>query len=710
MSHLAAGTRFAEVAVNAHFPHRDTYTYAVPEGLDVRAGHAVYVPFGRRRLQGVVLDLGDAPRFDPERIVPIEGLIEPEPLLSPEQVALVRWLVEEYLAPPFPCARMFLPPGFEERPLTFYAALPLEMRRGGISERHQAVWNYLKENGPIEAAAAKAALREATPAVLDSLVRKGLAIRTFGLAPARGKVRSVPHVRLIADRARVDAWLAHPRGEKPSRKAALLELLAEQGGIDAAAARSSFGEALLRELAERHIVSIDAAARVTLSVTAGQAFDLAQDLRLTAGQKAQAVVLRLLLDEGPVLPRAVVRARTGINMPALRELETEGLIVLEDVPVERDPLAGRTFESRPAPTLTRGQADALRPIIAALERREPKRFLLHGVTGSGKTEVYLAALERALAVGRRGIVLVPEIALTPQMIRRFAERFPGRFTVLHSGLSPGQRFDQWWRVARGEVDIVIGARQALFAPIRDLGIIILDEEHEWTYKQHDAVPRYHARDAALQLGNLTGAVVLLGSATPDVVSYHRAKEGAYRLLTLPERIAAHEHERDGGTSGSRALPDVEVVDMREELRAGNREAFSRALHTAIEETLARGEQIILFLNRRGSSSFLLCRDCGEAPQCSSCSMALSHHESPPRLVCHQCGRSRSVPERCPKCGGVRLRGVGIGTQRLEELVSLTFPRARILRWDRDVTRVQGAHERILGQFLERQADILIGTQ
>ncbi len=326
--------------------------------------------------------------------------------------------------------------------------------------------------------------------------------------------------------------------------------------------------------------------------------------------------------------------------------------------------------------------------------------------------MYLSALERAVAAGRRGIALVPEIALTPQTVRRFAERFPGRVAILHSGLSLGQRFDQWARIARGDYDVVVGARQALFAPQPALGLIIIDEEHEWTYKQNDAMPRYHARETAERLAELTGATLVLGSATPDVVSYRRAVSGRYRLLELPERVAAHEDDTGPAAERPRvrALPPVEVVDMREELRAGERGVFSRSLRAGIETALDRNEQVILFLNRRGSSAFLLCRDCGQSPACSSCGPAYSLHDDIGKLVCHVCGRRRNLPEVCPKCESPRIRGVGLGTQRLEEETAHAFPKARILRWDRDATRLRGAHERILAQFLARQADILIGTQ
>ncbi len=390
--------------------------------------------------------------------------------------------------------------------------------------------------------------------------------------------------------------------------------------------------------------------------------------------------------------------------------------------MERDPLAGHHYPHRPPPVLTPEQQGVYGAIEEALEAsargdgastgsaRGGAAFLLHGVTGSGKTEVYLKALEKTVALGRRGIVLVPEIALTPQTVRRFAERFPGQVAVIHSGLSEGQLFDQWQGIRQGRYAVVVGSRSALFAPQPDLGLIIIDEEHEWTYKQEQS-PRYHAREAARMLAELTGAVLLLGSATPDVCTYQQALGGQYRLLTLRQRVRPQVAAGGSVTlATSEAMPSVEVVDLREELMAGNRSIFSRALAQEVRAVLSAGEQAILFLNRRGAASFAQCRDCGYVPHCSSCAVSLTYHRQQDRLVCHQCNRGRRMPAVCPQCRSRRLRLVGIGVERVEEEAIKTFPGARLLRWDRDVTRGRGAHERILARFLAREADILIGTQ
>jgi len=328
-------------------------------------------------------------------------------------------------------------------------------------------------------------------------------------------------------------------------------------------------------------------------------------------------------------------------------------------------------------------------------------FLLYGVTGSGKTEVYLQALAEVVKSGKQGIVLVPEIALTPQTIERFASRFPGRVAVLHSQLSLGERFDEWQRIQNGQVDVVIGPRSAIFAPLPDLGLIVIDEEHEWTYKQTDKSPRYHTREVAIKLSELTGATVVLGSATPDIESFYHAQKGDYHLLQLSERVTPWENA---------PLPQVEVVDLREELKSGNRSMFSRSLSDAITRALAGGEQVMLFLNRRGSASFIQCRDCGFVLACRRCEVPLTYHLTGDTLLCHQCNYRMPVPRLCPQCQSRRIKFLGVGTQKLEQEAGKIFTRARFLRWDSDSTRGKNSHQKILDKFRDHQADILIGTQ
>ncbi|MBV8195100.1 MAG: primosomal protein N', partial [Candidatus Dormibacteraeota bacterium] len=351
----------------------------------------------------------------------------------------------------------------------------------------------------------------------------------------------------------------------------------------------------------------------------------------------------------------------------------------------------------PAPGLTEAQRVAVRPLLDAIADCTHRRVLLHGVTGSGKTEVYLNAIDAALSAGRGAIVLVPEIALTPQMIERFASRFPQRIAVVHSALTDAERALEWRRIRDGELDVVVGSRSAVFAPVRRLGIVVVDEEDASAYKQ-DRVPRYHAVDVALQLGLLYGAPVVLGSATPRVETFYRAHTGDLELVTLPERITG------------RRLPAIEVVDLREELSAGNRSPLSPVLESALREAHADGGQSILFLNRRGTATVVLCRACGKALTCRNCSVSLVHHAERGRCDCHYCGLSTPLPSSCPACGSESIRGLGMGTERLEREVRERFPALRLLRMDRDTTRTRDAYFDIYERFRRHEADCLIGTQ
>jgi len=436
-----------------------------------------------------------------------------------------------------------------------------------------------------------------------------------------------------------------------------------------------------------------------LRLATGAAPQIASLLEARKAPK-QAELLRLL-QSGP-LPVAEAKKRVGCTSAAVEALRRKGLVAIDQVQVYRDPLAHRAFTPLPAPHLTPAQEAAWSEIKAAIEgEKRPPVFLLHGVTGSGKTEIYLRALQQVISQGKRAIVLVPEIALTPQTVDRFASRFPGRVAVLHSKLSVGEQFDEWWRIREGAFDVVIGSRGAIFAPQPDLGLVVIDEEHEWTYKQQEQSPRYHARDVAIKLAELTGSVVILGSATPDVTTYYRTQVSDYRLLELPERIAK---------GGDARLPEVEVIDLRQELKAGNRSIFSRSLASRMEKALTSGEQVILFLNRRGAATFVQCRDCGYVLRCKRCDVSLTYHLAGEDLVCHQCNYRTPVPDVCPQCGSKRIRFLGIGTQKVEEETGRAFPNANLLRWDRDVTRGKHSHEEILDKFLNHEADVLIGTQ
>jgi len=362
--------------------------------------------------------------------------------------------------------------------------------------------------------------------------------------------------------------------------------------------------------------------------------------------------------------------------------------------------------SHPAPAaLTDAQSDALASITAALDDPGvlPRSFLLHGVTGSGKTEVYLRAIAHALGQGKQAIYLVPEIALTPQTVGMVNDRFPGRVAVLHHRLTERQRFEQWWNIRDGLADAVVGPRSALFAPTANLGIIVVDEEHEPAYKQDEHLPYYHARDAALALARRSGAVVVMGSATPDVSTYYEATRGRHHLLRLPERVPRPEGH-------ATPLPDISVVDMRRELREGNRRVFSRSLTDALDSTIAAGQQAILFLNRRGSAAFMQCRDCGCVINCSRCSVSYAFHRATGRLICHYCNRQRRLPRACPQCRGGRIREMGAGTETITSELQARYPGVTVERWDSDSVRNPAELEAAMERLANGQAQILVGTQ
>jgi primosomal protein N' (replication factor Y) len=622
--------RYAEVSVNSPVAQRQTFSYSLPPGLDIDMGQAVWVPFGDKLLQGVVLELAAQPAV--EETKEIAGAIEPRPILSPARVRLARWISRYYLSPLFDAVALMLPPGFERRPLTFISAAPVpdDFDLAALTPEQRQALDLAREKVSLKRLEKVLGKKKAQAAV-TWLVRQGLAVRSYELEPIKAKPKIEPYLRL--------------------------------------------------------------------TVTVEEARNQVAGLGKRA--KKQADLLEFLLKQAQPVSWAEARKNINSNKAAADALVNKGLAAFEHIEVRRDPLAGQAITPTRPLTPTAAQRAALESIKSGLSGGKERVFLLHGVTGSGKTEVYLQALAETVGMGKRGIVLVPEIALTPQTIERFAARFPGRVAVLHSQLSLGEQFDEWRRIRDGEVDVVVGPRSAVFAPQPDLGLIVVDEEHEWSYKQADQSPRYHARDVALKLAELTGAVVILGSATPDVETYYHAQEGDCKLLELPGRVTP----KDGT-----ALPQVEVVDMREELKAGVRGLFSRSLAEAISRAVTADEQVILFLNRRGAATFIQCRSCGFVLRCRRCDVPLTYHLAGDRLVCHQCSYQTPVPQACPRCGRRSLKFLGLGTQKLEQEAGYDFPTARLLRWDTDVTRGRYSHDEILAKFRGHQADILIGTQ
>ena len=524
------------------------FTYAVPAGMDLAVGERVTVPFGPRRLPGVVMELTQETDVPAEKLRPILARVDDEPVVLPELMDLARWLAAEYRCTMAAALRCILP------------------------------------------------------------------------AQVRANLKPLTRLAVRLTAAQEDALARCKRSERQ------------------------------RELIAR-------------------------------------------LAESPEGVRLADLAPAGAA--AARALEKKGLAEIFPQSVRRRPYEDLPDEGAQV-RLSPGQENAARRICAALDG-EPQAFLLHGVTGSGKTEVYIRAVREALLRGKGAILLVPEIALTPQMVSWFRARFGDVAAVLHSALSQGEKYDEWRRIRQGEARVVIGARSAVFAPVESLGLLIVDEEHEGTYRS-GTHPCYDAREVARVRCRLQGATLVLGSATPSVETYARTLRGHNVLLEMRERVAG------------RPLPAVEIVDMRKELIAGNRSMFSRALRDAVEETLLAGQQVVLFHNRRGPSSVVKCRACGYTVHCPHCDVTMTYHSSDETLKCHYCGAVLPPPKTCPACGSPFIRRFGVGTQQVEEKFREEFPAARVLRMDNDTTRGKDDLVRMLTTFRRGEAQVLIGTQ
>ncbi|MEE1086601.1 MAG: primosomal protein N' [Schaedlerella sp.] len=418
------------------------------------------------------------------------------------------------------------------------------------------------------------------------------------------------------------------------------------------------------------------------------------DIFLAKNQKARARLLTALL-EHPVLDYTLVNKKLNITLSVIRALEEQKILVLEEERVLRNPVRERELEEKQI-TFTPEQKNAVEIFWKDYEEKCYGTYLVHGVTGSGKTEVYIEMIRKVAAQGRQAIVLIPEIALTFQTVMRFYRNFGDRVSIMHSRLSAGERYDQMMRAKNGEIDVMIGPRSALFTPFPDLGLIVIDEEHENTYKS-EQVPRYHARETAIARAKMEQASVVLGSATPSLEAMYRAKHGEYTLIELKQRSMQQE------------MADVYVVDLREELRAGNRSILSGLLQGMIADRLEKKEQTMLFLNRRGYAGFVSCRECGYVVKCPHCDVSLSSHKNG-KMICHYCGYEIPRMKICPDCGSRHIGEFRAGTQQIEEIVKKQFPEAKVLRMDMDTTREKDGHEKILSAFANGEADILIGTQ
>lgn len=733
---------FAEIVINIEAGLAGTFHYHVPSDLQpvLRVGHFVEIEFGSRLAQGIIIAFADTSEI--ENTKPVISLIDEEPVVQPWQIGLAHWLSQEYLTPLNACLRLFLPPG-----LTRWADVTVDVNpywdgNGRLTDNQTQLIALLREKGFLRGRQLQKLMPKGSDwrTAVSQLAKRDIVRKATILDAPRVKPKEIRMAELNASWERVQAVVAELG--RPSKQADVLLYLARlddplPAAADVLAATGASPQHLQGLVNDRLISHDESQTPATVSLAIPHKAVLGAVLKL---RKAETYfrVLALLAHEGQPVPLTAVTAETGAAMPHLKKLAKLNLIRLLAEEVWRDPLADRDFAPAEAPLLTKDQARMWGRIKVAMINAEPDNdeavapppFLLHGVTGSGKTEIYMRAIEYALSRGQTAVVLVPEIALTPQTVRRFAVRFPGRVAVLHSRLTEGERFDTWRRARLKQFDIIVGARSALFTPLPNLGVIVLDEEHDPSYKQTPPVPPpyYHARETAIELGRLTKALVLMGSATPDVVTYHRARGGRYQLLELPRRVMGHRHRiesqaqrlrlqsqyRQAGEDPDDALtiplPPIQVVDLRQELRAGNRSIFSRALEQALTETLERGEQAILFLNRRGTASFVICRDCGYVQRCPRCDAPLTYHRPNMLLVCHHCGRKEPPHTDCPHCASKRIRYFGLGTEEVEERVRQRWPQARLTRWDRDTTAGRDMHEQLLANFINHEADILVGTQ
>lgn len=409
---------------------------------------------------------------------------------------------------------------------------------------------------------------------------------------------------------------------------------------------------------------------------------------------AKSRVLRVLLEE-EMIPYDLLKDKLKVSPATLQSLEKQGCLSIEEEQLYRNPVKGLKMDTS-AIVLREEQQVIVDEIMRDYCNQNTQTYLIHGVTGSGKTEVYLGIIEKMIAMGKQAIVLIPEIALTYQTLMRFYKRFGDRVSVMNSTLSAGEKYDQMERAKKGDIDVIIGPRSALFTPFPNLGVIIIDEEHEQSYKSEN-MPKYHARETAIEIAHMHGASVVLGSATPSLEAYYRAKCGEYKLYTMENR------------HGGSILPDVYTVDLREELKQGNRSVFSHKLQELIEDRLQKKEQVMLFLNRRGLAGFVSCRSCGTVMKCPHCDVSLSEHRGNV-LLCHYCGYTQKHPKLCPSCGSKYLMGFKAGTEQIEEALYKRFPDVKVLRMDADTTRTKDSYDKILAAFAEQQADILVGTQ
>jgi primosomal protein N' (replication factor Y) len=638
------------------------FDYHLPDDLsdNVHPGSLVIVPFGKQTVQGVVIERIVEPSVIETRQV--EAVLDKEPVLTPQLMTLAQEMADLTLSTLSTWIDLMLPPGLSQQADTLFTLCEMPGERDDFPPNQLRLVDLLKKRGSLRGRQLELAFSHQNwKAAAHSLVRRGVLLSQPVLPPPRVRPKLVRTVQLFCPVEDVEAHFDQlGRGSAANRRRAVLEfLIHEPWPIDVSWAY----------------------------------------------------------------------AVSGANLGDLEWLAEKGLVILGESEVWRDPLEKVEYLPYEPPVLTHEQDNVLAEIYPILQQgvsREPvPPILLHGVTGSGKTEIYLKAAAEMLRLGRQVLILVPEIAMTPQTVRRFVGRFPGKVGLMHSRLTPGERYDTWRRARSGLLPLIVGPRSALFSPLPSLGLIIIDECHDESYYQSEP-PFYHAVQTAVIYARRSNCALLMGSATPGVELMHLAQRERWTVLTLPNRLLAHRQTvaeqisrmglslpllNEDGETTTLPLPSVTVIDMRRELKIGNRSIFSRVLQQNIKEVLEAGQQAILFLNRRGSATYVFCRDCGKPLICPRCDLPLTcHSEGEESLVCHSCNYRRKMPMTCPQCGSKTIRKLGTGTEKVESEVLSMFPQARTLRWDAETARLKGAHDIILSHFSAHRADILIGTQ
>lgn len=627
------------------------FDYHIPVELQstIQEGCLLEVPFGKQMVQGVVIQLHNTPEVEDTRDVSV--LLDPLPVVTPAQIQLAQSLAKTFLC-------------------TISQALDL-MVPSGLSQRVDQRVRYTGEPG------------NSLPGQLEnrllSLIREKKSIRGRQLDAAFPRLDWKKPLAKLKQLGWVETTTYLPAPTVQPKMVRTVALAASKEDVEAFT-QSTSGKKLT-----------------------------------TAAVRRQRVLDFLVIEPGPI-PVQWVYAQTACIMADLLHLAGEDLIQLGETEWLRDPLEKITPEVEKTLILTHEQEKALHAIQSGFIQWQngeaPPPILLQGVTGSGKTEVYLRAAEAVIQQGRQVIILVPEISLTPQTVRRFINHFPGRVGLQHSGLSQGERYDTWRRARAGKLDVVVGPRSALFMPFRDVGLIVVDECHDDSYCQGDFGPYYDTRVLAKQYAGISRATCILGSATPDVTQRFNAQREGWKVLSLPYRVqttvAVQVAKPAQPAPGS--LPGVRVVDMRAELRNGNRSILSLELQQALTDTVQEKHQAILYLNRRGRATYIFCRSCGHTLTCPRCDLPLASHGEQQNLICHQCGYSRGLPSKCPQCNSTAIRQLGVGTETVEAEVRRLLPEASILRWDAETARFKGSHEIILAHFANHRADILVGTQ